>query len=99
MATTRKAFLDANVLRGQLTTDIMMTLAHERLYQPKWSPEATVLVTENVKDFDPPTSGPRAMPVQKLSPFLNQLADDDPAAPEARKATPDGPERSTKKEL
>jgi hypothetical protein len=31
MATPRAAFLDANVLRGQLTTDTMMTLAHEEL--------------------------------------------------------------------
>ncbi|MEU4389789.1 PIN domain-containing protein [Kribbella sp. NPDC023855] len=39
MVATRAAFLDANVLRGQLTNDIMMTLAHERLYVPQWSAE------------------------------------------------------------
>jgi hypothetical protein len=37
MTDPRSAFLDANVLRGQLTTDIMMTLAAERLYVPQWS--------------------------------------------------------------
>jgi hypothetical protein len=31
------AFLDANVIRGQLTTDIMMSLAYERLFRPQWS--------------------------------------------------------------
>lgn len=40
--------------------------------------ESTVLVTENVKDFQPPTSGPHAMPVRKTSQFLNQLVDDNP---------------------
>jgi predicted nucleic acid-binding protein len=137
--TTRRAFLDANVLRGQLQTDVLLSLAYARAFEPRWSAEvldevrrnrpeglperaidrrldqmnrvfraamvtdyehlmpqmradakdkhvlaaavqaeATVLVTENVKDFAPPTSGKQAMRVQKLSPFLNQLADDDP---------------------
>ncbi|MEU4389787.1 PIN domain-containing protein [Kribbella sp. NPDC023855] len=141
MATrTTRAFLDANILRGQLQTDVLLSLAYNRAFEPRWSAEvldevrrnrpagvseqaidrrldqmnrvfrtamvsdyehlmpqmradakdkhvlaaavhaeATVLVTENVKDFDPPTKGPHAMPVQKLSPFLNQLADDQPA--------------------
>lgn len=40
--------------------------------------ESTVLVTENVKDFHPPTNGPHAMPVQKTSQFLSQLVADNP---------------------
>jgi predicted nucleic acid-binding protein len=135
----RRAFLDANVLRGQLQTDVLLSLAYARSFEPQWSAEvldevrrnrpprlseaaidrrldtmkrifhaatvshyehlmpemqadakdkhvlaaavhgeATVLVTENVKDFNPPQTGPFAMPVQKLSPFLSQLADDNP---------------------
>ena len=135
----RQAFLDANVLRGHLQTDVLLTLADNGAFEPKWSAEvldevrrnrperlteqaidrrlnqmnrafpkamvrdyedlmpemradakdkhvlaaavrskSTVLVTENVKDFDPPTTGEHAMPVQKTSQFLNQLADDDP---------------------
>jgi hypothetical protein len=139
MATIRTAFLDANVIRGQLTTDIMLTLAAERLYRPKWSPEvqaeairnrppgvseqavngrfaqmhkvfpaanttgyeqlapqmradekdkhvlaaavqskADVLVTENIKDFDPPSNGSHAMKVERTSEFLNRVLDDNP---------------------
>jgi hypothetical protein len=37
VAEPRKAFLDANVLRGQLTTDTMLSLAHARLFEPHWS--------------------------------------------------------------
>jgi hypothetical protein len=134
------AFLDANVIRGQLTTDIMMSLAYERLFRPQWSehvmdearrnrppgiteaainsrfaqmnkvfptamtsgyeplmPEmqadekdkhvlaaavhgrSHILVTENVKDFDPPTSGPNALQVERTSAFLNRLLSEDPA--------------------
>ncbi|WBQ01830.1 PIN domain-containing protein [Kribbella sp. CA-293567] len=47
MATVRTAFLDANVVRGQLTTDIMLTLAAERLYRPKWSPEVQAEAIRN----------------------------------------------------
>ncbi|TCN37967.1 PIN domain-containing protein [Kribbella orskensis] len=140
MAIKRRAFLDANVLRGQLTTDILLTLAYREQFEPRWSqdvldevrrnrppglPEAAidkrlatmnrafppamtsgykhlmpemradakdkhvlaaavhsnsvVLVTENVKDFDPPNSGKHAMHVEKVSAFLNRLLDDDPA--------------------
>ncbi|MFD7153034.1 hypothetical protein ACFV9C_00460 [Kribbella sp. NPDC059898] len=135
----RQAFLDANVLRGQLQTDVLLTLADYQTFAPRWSAEvldevrrnrpegvpetkiqrrldtmnrafpramvsgyqhlepqmqadskdkhvlaaavhstSTVLVTENVKDFHPPTTGPHAMPVQKLSNFLNEIADENP---------------------
>ncbi|WP_433002748.1 hypothetical protein [Kribbella sp. CA-294648] len=139
MVATRAAFLDANVLRGQLTNDIMMSLAHERLYVPQWSPDvlaearrnrpqrvsgeaidsrfaqmnkvfpaamttgyeslmpqmqaddkdrhvlaaavhggSDVLVTENTKDFHPPSGGPHAMKVERTSQFLNRLLEDHP---------------------
>jgi hypothetical protein len=35
--------------------------------------KSTVLVTENIKDFQPPSSGPNAMKVEKTSDFLNRL--------------------------
>ena len=137
MAVPRKAFLDANVLRGQLTTDTLLSLANARLFEPHWSEQvleevrrnrpagvlessidsrfaqmnkifpaamtsgyeplmpqmradekdkhvlaaavqsgADVLVTENVKDFDPPTSGQYAMPVERTSAFLNRLLEE-----------------------
>ncbi|MFG1812323.1 PIN domain-containing protein [Kribbella sp. NPDC049174] len=133
----RRAFLDANVLRGHLQTDVLLTLADLGAFQPRWSAEvldevrrnrpprlseqaidrrlnqmnrafpqamvtgyehlepemqadakdrhvlaaavqstSTVLVTENVKDFRPPTTGPHAMPVEKTSRFLNRLLED-----------------------
>jgi predicted nucleic acid-binding protein len=133
------AFLDANVLRGQLTTDVMLSLADRKLFEPQWSaevldevkrnrpagvtaeradarfaqmgkafPEALVtdyqhlmpemqadekdkhvlaaavhgesdvLVTENTKDFAPPTTGPHAMKVERTSEFLNQLLEENP---------------------
>ncbi|MDX6263303.1 MAG: hypothetical protein QOH84_4991 [Kribbellaceae bacterium] len=139
MADPRVAFLDANVLRGQLTTDIMLSLADRKLFEPQWSaevldevkrnrpagvtaeradarfaqmskafPEALVtdyqhlmpqmqadekdkhvlaaavhsqsdvLVTENTKDFAPPTSGSHAMKVERTSEFLNQLLEENP---------------------
>ncbi|MDX6280612.1 MAG: hypothetical protein QOH03_1683 [Kribbellaceae bacterium] len=139
MADPRIAFLDANVLRGQLTTDIMLSLADNKLYEPQWSAEvldevkrnrpagvtaeradarfaqmakafpealvadyqhlmpemqadekdkhvlaaavrseADVLVTENTRDFDPPTSGPHAMKVERTSEFLNQMLEEHP---------------------
>jgi predicted nucleic acid-binding protein len=31
------AFLDANVIRGQLTTDILLTLAEQSILEPFWS--------------------------------------------------------------
>ncbi|TDO47816.1 PIN domain-containing protein [Kribbella sp. VKM Ac-2527] len=139
MANRPRAFLDANVLRGQLTTDVLLTLAHERLFSPRWSQEvlaevkrnrpdgvseakidarfdqmnkvfpaamtsgyerlmpemqadekdkhvlaaavhskSTVLVTENTKDFDPPSSGSNAMKVERTSAFLNRLLTESP---------------------
>lgn len=139
MADRRRAFLDANVLRGQLTTDVLLTLAYDERFDARWSqgvldevrrnrppglPEASidrrlatmnkafpramvsghdhlmpdmradpkdqhvlaaavhsesdVLVTENIKDFDPPKSGPHAMQIERTSDFLNRLLDDQP---------------------
>lgn len=40
--------------------------------------KSTVLVTENVKDFSPPATGPHAMPVEKTSPFLTSLLNENP---------------------
>jgi predicted nucleic acid-binding protein len=37
MANPPRAFLDANVIRGQLTNDVLLTLAHDRLFSPRWS--------------------------------------------------------------
>ncbi|MEV0288629.1 PIN domain-containing protein [Kribbella sp. NPDC050820] len=135
----RRAFLDANVLRGYLQTDVLLTLADHGVFQPRWSAEvldevrrnrparlseqaiarrlnqmnlafprsmveayehlepdmladakdkhvlaaavhskSTILVTENVKDFSPPATGPHAMPVEKTSPFLNSLLNQNP---------------------
>ncbi len=137
---SRRAFLDANVLRGSLQTDVLLTLAFRDEFQPRWNAEvmdevrrnrppgmsegaidkrldqmnrafpqamvegaehlepamqadpkdkhvlasavhsnSTVLVTENVKDFNPPTTGPHAMPVQRLSKFLTDLTRENPA--------------------
>ncbi len=134
-----RAFLDANVLRGQLTTDVPLSLADERLFSPRWSQEvlaevkrnrpdgvseakidarfdqmnkafpaamtsgyerlmpemqadekdkhvlaaavhseSTVLVTENTKDFDPPSKGAHAMKVERTSAFLNRLLSESP---------------------
>ncbi|MFI6831234.1 PIN domain-containing protein [Kribbella sp. NPDC050241] len=127
------------MLLGQLTTDILLSLAYERLLVPKWSaqvldevkrnrpagvtaermdarftqmnkafpaaltsgydalmPEmhadpkdthvlaaavhsrSNVLVTENLKDFDPPLTGPHAMKVERTSTFLNRLLAENP---------------------
>ena len=134
-----RAFLDANVIRGQLTNDILMSMADRDVFEPRWSQhvidemrrnrpegvseekidkrigamnkvfpramtggyeglepqmqadpkdkhvlaaavhsESDVLVTDNVKDFDPPSSGPNAMRVEKLSQFLNRKLEEDP---------------------
>jgi predicted nucleic acid-binding protein len=128
-----RAFLDANVIRGQLTNDILLSLAEQDLLNPRWSqtvldemrrnrpagvteqridrriaamntyfpramtsghdhliPEmqsdakdkhvlaaaihsrCAVLVTDNVKDFNPPSKGRYAMRVERLSQFLNR---------------------------
>ncbi|WP_427895500.1 PIN domain-containing protein [Kribbella sp. GL6] len=128
-ARAERAFLDANVIRGQQTTDVLLSLAAEGVYEPRWTqkvidemrrnrppglPEAdidrrirtmnkafpdamveepprelqdqmqadpkdqhvlagavhsqsAVLVTDNLKDFSPPTSGPNAMRVENLN--------------------------------
>jgi predicted nucleic acid-binding protein len=134
-----RAFLDANVIRGQLTNDILMSLAHRDVFDPRWSqrvldemrrnrpervseakidkriarmntvfPDAmtagytsleprmradakdrhvlaaavhsrsNVLVTDNVKDFDPPSTGPYAMRVERLSQFLSRKLEERP---------------------
>ena len=135
-----RAFLDANVIRGQQTTDILLSLAHRDVFEPRWTqhvidemrrnrpPELSdadidrriqtmnkafpramtseppqelqdqmqadpkdkhvlagavhsnsdVLVTDNLKDFDPPSSGPNAMQVQSLNQFLSRKLEEDP---------------------
>ncbi|WP_052589665.1 PIN domain-containing protein [Luteipulveratus mongoliensis] len=40
--------------------------------------ESTTLVTENVKDFDPPTSGRNAIRVERTSVFLSKLLNERP---------------------
>ncbi|GAB2661883.1 PIN domain-containing protein [Kribbella swartbergensis] len=135
----RRAFLDANVLRGHLQTDVLLTLADFGAFHPRWSAEvldevrrnrpsrlpeeaierrltqmnlafpqamvtgyeyleaemhadekdkhvlaaavhsrSAILVTENVKDFTAPTSGPHAIRVERTSRFLNHLLEDNP---------------------
>ncbi|RZT27164.1 PIN domain-containing protein [Kribbella sp. VKM Ac-2569] len=135
-----RAFLDANVIRGQQTTDVLLSLANRRVFEPRWTqhvidemrrnrppglPEADidrrirtmnrafpdafteappqglqdrmradskdkhvlagavyseseVLVTDNLKDFDPPSSGPDAMRVENLNQFLNRKLRENP---------------------
>ena len=135
--TTRRAFLDASVLRDQVQTELLLTLADRGAFEPQWSAEvldevrrnrpprlsseamdrrlnqltiafpkamvsgygplmhrmradakgkhilaaavhgeSTLLATENVEAFDPPSTGPYAVQVQKTSSFLNQLAEE-----------------------
>ena len=132
-ARPERAFLDANVIRGQLTNNILLTLAERGVFEPRWSQhvidemrrnrplgvseekidkriaamnrffadamtsgheglepqmqadakdkhvlagavhsESDVLVTDNIKDFHPPSSGPHAMKVERLSQFLSR---------------------------
>ncbi|TCC23399.1 PIN domain-containing protein [Kribbella speibonae] len=135
-----RAFLDANVIRGQLTTDVLLSVAARKAFDPRWTqkvidemrrnrppglPEADidrrittmnrafpyamteappqrlqeemaadpkdkhvlagavhsqsrVLVTDNLKDFDAPSSGPHAMRVESLNQFLVRKLDEDP---------------------
>lgn len=134
-----RAFLDANVIRGQLTNDILMTLADNDVFEPRWSQDVLdemrrnrppgvseekidrrittmnghftramttgyqelipqmqadakdkhvlaaavqsgsgVLVTDNVKDFHPPSTGPYAMRVERVSQFLNRKLQEQP---------------------
>lgn len=138
--TPERAFLDANVIRGQQTTDVLLSLAAEGVYEPQWTqkvidemrrnrppglseadidrrirtmnkafPDALVeeppqelqeqmqadpkdkhvlagavhsgskvLVTDNLKDFHPPTSGPNQMRVENLNQFLIRQLDEHP---------------------
>ena len=135
-----RAFLDANVIRGQQANDILLSLADREVFEPRWTqnvvdemrrnrppgvseasidrritmmnrafPEAMteappqalqeqmqadpkdkhvlagavysesdVLVTDNLKDFDAPTSGPNAMRVESLNQFLSRKLEEDP---------------------
>lgn len=136
---TERAFLDANVIRGQLTNDILLSVAAQDVYEPRWSQEvidemrrnrpegvseeaidkriaqmnrffpramtsgyeglapemqadpkdrhvlaaavhsgSDVLVTDNIKDFNPPPTGPHAMRVERLSQFLNRKLSEQP---------------------
>ncbi|NIK60931.1 PIN domain-containing protein [Kribbella shirazensis] len=139
-ASPERAFLDANVIRGQQTTDVLLSLAAERVYEPRWTqkvidemrrnrppglseadidrriramnnafPDAmvdeppqdlqdqmqadpkdkhvlagavhsgsAVLVTDNLKDFHPPTSGSNQMRVENLNQFLGRQLDEHP---------------------
>jgi hypothetical protein len=134
------AFLDANVIRGQQTTDVLLSMASRQAFQPRWtqhvldemrrnrppdlseadidrrintmnrafpdamteappqglqdqmradakdkhvlagavSSESDVLVTDNFKDFDAPSSGPHAMRVEALNQFLSRKLHEDP---------------------
>jgi predicted nucleic acid-binding protein len=56
VAEPRKAFLDANVLLGQLTTDTMLSLAHARLFEPQWSEKVLDEVRRNRPDGVPESS-------------------------------------------
>jgi hypothetical protein len=134
-----QALLDANVMRGQLTNDILLSLADRDIFEPRWTqgvldemrrnrppgvseeridrrisqmnrhfPDAMVtgheplvdrmradekdkhvvagavhsgadvLVTENMKDFSPPSAGEDAMRVEKLSQFLSRKLEQNP---------------------
>ncbi len=139
-ARPERAFLDANVIRGQQTNDILLSLADREVFEPQWTqqvidemrrnrppelseadidrrismmnrafPEAMteapppdlqdqmradpkdkhvlagavhsesdVLVTDNLKDFDAPSSGSHAMRVEGLNQFLNRKLEEDP---------------------
>ncbi|GAA1579135.1 hypothetical protein GCM10009804_39530 [Kribbella hippodromi] len=135
-----RAFLDANVIRGQQTNDIMLSLADEGVFEPRWTQhvidemrrnrppgvsetaidrrislmnrafedamtevppqqlqdqmqadpkdkhvlagavhsQSDVLVTNNLKDFDPPTTGPNAMRVESVNQFLSRKLEENP---------------------
>ncbi len=135
-----RAFLDANVIRGQQANDILLSLADNRVFEPRWTQQvidemrrnrppglsekaidrritmmnaafddamteappqelqdqmqadpkdkhvlagavasdSDVLVTDNLKDFDPPSSGPNAMRVESLNQFLSRKLEEDP---------------------
>ena len=134
-----RAFLDANVIRGQLTNDILLSLADHDVFDPRWSRQvldemrrnrpdgvseeridrrisqmnrafpaamttgheslepqmpaddkdkhvlaaavhsgSAVLVTDNLKDFHPQSSGPHAMRLNSLSGFLGRKLEEQP---------------------
>jgi hypothetical protein len=135
-----RAFLDANVIRGHQTTDVLLSVARRGVFEPRWTQqvinemrrnrppglseaaidkriaamnqafpramtaaplqelqdqmqadpkdkhvlagavrsESHVLVTDNLKDFNPPLSGPNAMRVENLNQFLNRKLEEDP---------------------
>lgn len=135
-----RAFLDANVIRGQQTNDVLLSVADQGVFEPRWTEnvidemrrnrppgvsekaidrrismmngafpdamteappqelqdqmqadpkdthvlagavhsESAVLVTDNLKDFSPPSSGPNAMRVESLNQFLNRKLDEEP---------------------
>ncbi len=137
---TEHAFLDANVIRGQLTTDVLLSLAEQDVFQPRWTRKvidemrrnrppgvsekaiarriammngafedamteappqelqdemqadrkdrhvlagalhsrSDFLVTDNVKDFFPPSTGPHAMRVEQLNEVLIRKLNEDP---------------------
>ncbi len=128
------------MIRGQLTNDILLSLADREVFDPRWTQqvidemrrnrppalseadidrrismmnrafpdamtaapppdlqdqmradpkdkhvlagavhsESDVLVTDNLKDFDAPSSGPHAMRVEGLNQFLNRKLEEDP---------------------
>ena len=138
--TPERAFLDANVLRGQETTDVLLSLADRDVFEPRWTQhvidemrrnrprevseeaidrriarmntafedamtdvppqelqdqmpadpkdkhvlagavhsESHVLVTDNLKDFHPPSTGPNTMRVESLNQFLSRKLDENP---------------------
>ncbi|HEY3559334.1 MAG TPA: PIN domain-containing protein [Kribbella sp.] len=135
-----RAFLDANVIRGQQTNDVLLSLADHDVFEPRWTQhvidemrrnrppgvsekavdrriammngafedamtevppqelqdqmqadakdkhvlagavhsESQVLVTNNLKDFQPPSTGPHGMRVENVNQFLNRKLEEDP---------------------
>lgn len=135
-----RAFLDANVIRGQQTSDILLSLAYRKVFEPRWTQhvidemrrnrppglsekdidkritmmneafgdamteappqelqdqmkadpkdkhvmagavasKSDVLVTDNLKDFYPPSSGTNAMRVESLNQFLSRKVEEEP---------------------
>nr|WP_272955037.1 PIN domain-containing protein [Kribbella shirazensis] len=132
--------MDANVIRGQQTTDVLLSLADHDVFEPRWTQQvidemrrnrppgvseksidrriarmngafekamrsappqelqdqmradpkdkhvlagavhsqSQVLVTDNLKDFNPPTTGSNAMRVESLNQFLIRKLDEEP---------------------
>ena len=53
----RRAFLDANILRGHLQTDVLLTLADKGAFQPRWSAQ----VLDEVRRNRPPRLSEQAI--------------------------------------